>query len=68
MCCINGIGGAICAVMHVTRDVQISVNALTLPAIYAVYGIWGIVAIAISLVGAFAVAFVTFREDTKEKA
>ncbi len=68
MCCINGIGGAICAVMHVTRDVQISVNALTLPAIYAVYGIWGIVAIAISLVGAFAVAFVTFREDTEEKA
>jgi PTS system beta-glucosides-specific IIC component len=63
MCIINGIGGALCAIMHVTRDVQMSVNALTLPAIYAVYGIWGIVAIVISLVGAFAVAFVTFKEE-----
>lgn len=63
MCVINGIGGALCAIMHVTRDVQMSVNALTLPAIYAVYGIWGIVAIAISLVGAFVVAFATFRDD-----
>ena len=67
MCIINGIGGALCAVMHVTRDVQISVNALTLPAIYAVYGPWGIVAILISIVGAFAAAFVTFREDNDEK-
>ncbi len=65
MCVINGIGGALCAIMHVTRDVQISVNALTLPAIYAVYGIWGIVAICISLVGAFAVAFVTYKEEKK---
>lgn len=67
MCIINGIGGALCAVMHVTRDVQISVNALTLPAIYAVYGPWGIVAILISIVGAFAAAFVTFREDNDDK-
>ena len=67
MCIINGIGGALCAVMHVTRDVQISVNALTLPAIYAVYGPWGIVAIVISIVGAFAAAFVTFREDNEDK-
>lgn len=67
MCIINGIGGALCAVMHVTRDVQISVNALTLPAIYAVYGPWGIVAIVISIVGAFAAAFVTFREDNDDK-
>ncbi|OON85692.1 hypothetical protein BXO88_11440 [Oribacterium sp. C9] len=62
MCIINGIGGALCAVMHVTRDVQMSVNALTLPAIYAVYGGWAIVAIAISLAGAFGVSFVTFKE------
>ena len=67
MCVINGIGGALCAIMHVTRDVQISVNALTLPAIYAIYGIWGIVAIVISVVGAFAVAFVTFNEDVPVK-
>ncbi len=67
MCCINGIGGALCAIMHVTRDVQISVNALTLPAIYAVYGIWGIVAIVISLVGAFIVALITFTEDKPVK-
>jgi PTS system beta-glucosides-specific IIC component len=66
MCVINGIGGALCAVMHVTRDVQISVNALTLPAIYAVYGIWGIAAIVISLVGAFAVAFVTYKEKSNK--
>ncbi|MCR4637509.1 MAG: PTS transporter subunit EIIC [Butyrivibrio sp.] len=66
MCLINGIGGALCAVMHVTRDVQISVNALTLPAIYAVYGIWGIVSIIISLVGAFAVAFVTYKEKSNK--
>ncbi|SFG38180.1 PTS transporter subunit EIIC [Oribacterium sp. WCC10] len=68
MCIINGIGGALCAIMHVTRDVQISVNALTLPAIYAVYGPWGIVAIVISIVGAFTAAFVTFREDGDKKS
>ena len=62
MCIINGIGGALCAIMHVTRDVQMSVNALTLPAIYAVYGIWGIVAIVISMVGGFGVAFCTYKE------
>ena len=63
MCFVNGIGGALCAIMHVTRDVQISVNAFTLPAIYAVYGIWGIVAIAISLVGTFLVTFAMVKEE-----
>lgn len=53
MCLVNGIGGAICASFHVTRDVQMSVNLLTTPAIYADYGVWAIVAIAISLIGTF---------------
>ena len=53
VCLVNGIGGAICAAFHVVRDTQISVNLLTMPAIYAVYGPWGIVAIVISFVGSF---------------
>ncbi|MGN0984498.1 MAG: PTS transporter subunit EIIC, partial [Gemmiger sp.] len=53
VCLVNGIGGAICAIFNVTRDVQMSVNLLTLPAVYAVYGIWAIVAVAISFVGSF---------------
>lgn len=68
MCFVNGIGGAICAVMHVTRDVQMSVNLFTLPAIFAVYGVWGIVAIVISVVGAFALGlFVIARENRIRK-
>ena len=35
------------------RATQISVNLLTMPAIYAVYGPWGIVAIVISFIGSF---------------
>ena len=53
VCLVNGIGGAICAAFHVVRDTQISVNLLTMPAIYAVYGPWGIVAIVLSFVGSF---------------
>ncbi len=53
VCLVNGIGGAICATFHVVRDTQISVNLLTMPAIYAVYGPWGIVAIVLSFVGSF---------------
>ena len=53
VCLVNGIGGALCAAFHVVRDTQISVNLLTMPAIYAVYGPWGIVAIVISFVGSF---------------
>lgn len=53
VCLVNGIGGAICAIFNVTRDVQMSVNLLTLPAVYAVYGFWAIVAVAISFVGSF---------------
>ncbi|MFT8837230.1 PTS transporter subunit EIIC [Liquorilactobacillus satsumensis] len=53
MCLVNGIGGAICAAFHVTRNVQMAVNLLTTPAIFAVYGPWGIVAILISFIGTF---------------
>ena len=63
MCLMNGIGGAICGVFHVTRDVQMSVNALTIPAIWAVYGPWAIVAIAISFVGTFLLTFAVGYND-----
>ncbi|MBP5292089.1 MAG: PTS transporter subunit EIIC [Lachnospiraceae bacterium] len=63
MCLVNGIGGAICAIFHVTRDVQVAVNALTLPAIWAVYGPWGIVAIAISFIGTFLLTFIFGYSD-----
>ncbi len=53
VCLVNGVGGAICAAFNVTRNVQMSVNLLTLPAIWAVYGSWGIAAIAVSFVGCF---------------
>ena len=53
VCLVNGIGGAICAIFHVVRATQISVNLLTLPAIWAVYGSWGVVAIVVSFIGSF---------------
>lgn len=64
VCLVNGIGGALCAMFHVTRDVQIAVNALTLPAIYAVYGVWGIVAIAVSFVGCFVLTWMFGFKDS----
>ncbi len=67
VCLANGIGGAICGVMHVTRDVMISVNGLTLPAIAAVYGKWGIVAIVISMVAGFAAGFIMFNDKMMEE-
>ena len=66
VCLTNGIGGAICGIMHVTRDVMITVNGLTLPAIAAVYGPWGIVAIVISMIGGFAAAFILFKDEMME--
>ena len=66
VCLANGIGGAICGVMHVTRDVMISVNGLTLPAIAAVYGKWGIVAIVISMIAGFAAGYVLFKDEMME--
>lgn len=53
VCLVNGIGGAICGIFNVTRNVQMSVNLLTIPAIWAVYGPWGVVAIVVSFVGSF---------------
>lgn len=64
---INGIGGAVAGFFHVTRDTMISVNALTLPAIAAIYGKWGIVAIVISVVGAFAAAYVMYSDKMIEE-
>ncbi len=64
----NGIGGAICGVMHVTRDVMITVNGLTLPAIAAVYGPWGIVAIVVSLVAGFLAGYFVFNDKMMEEA
>ncbi len=66
VCLANGIGGAICGVMHVTRDVMISVNGLTLPAIAAVYGKWGIVAIVISMAAGFAAGYIMFNDKMME--
>ena len=57
VCIANAVGGAICAVFNVTRDVQMSVNLLTLPAIWAVYGPWAIVAIAVVCVLVFALVW-----------
>lgn len=57
VCLFNGVGGAICAIFHVVRTTQVSVNLLTLPAIYAVYGPWALAAIAISFVGSFVAVY-----------
>ena len=67
VCLANGIGGAICGIMHVTRDVMISVNGLTLPAIAAVYGKWGIVAIVISMVAGFVAGYLMFNDKMMEE-
>ena len=66
VCLANGIGGAICGVMHVTRDVMISVNGLTLPAIAAVYGKWGIVSIVISMIVGFLAGYFLFNDKMME--
>lgn len=68
VCLVNGIGGAICAIFNVVRATQISVNLLTLPAIWAVYGPWGIVAIAVSFIGAFVLTWMFgYSDDMLEK-
>lgn len=63
VCLVNGVGGAVCAIFNVTRDVQMSVNLLTIPAIWAVYGPWAIVAIAISFVGSFVLTWLFGYSD-----
>lgn len=63
VCLVNGIGGAICAIFNVTRNVQMSVNLLTIPAIWAVYGPWGVVSIVISFVGSFVLTWLFGYSD-----
>lgn len=53
VCAFNGVGGLIAATFHVVRETQVAVNALTLPVIYSVYGVWGIVALTVAFVGSF---------------
>lgn len=64
VCLANAVGGAICGAFNVTRDVQMSVNLLTLPAIWAVYGPWAIVAIAVVCVLVFALVWLFGYKDT----
>ncbi len=63
VCLVNGIGGAICGIFNVTRNVQMSVNLLTIPAIWAVYGPWGVVAIVVSFVGSFVLTWLFGYSD-----
>lgn len=67
VCLVNGIGGIICAVFHVVREVPVSVNVLTLPVIASVYGVWGIVAIVISFVGSFVLTWLFGFNDSMIK-
>ena len=46
---------------------MISVNGLTLPAIAAVYGKWGIVAIVISMVAGFVAGYLMFNDKMMEE-
>ncbi len=63
VCIANAVGGAICGAFNVTRNVQMSVNLLTLPAIWAVYGPWAIVAIAVVCVLVFALVWLFGYKD-----
>ena len=68
VCLVNGIGGIFLGLFHVVRETQVAVNILTLPAIYAVYGPWAIVAIVISLVGSFTLTYmIGFNDKMLEK-
>lgn len=57
VCLANGIGGAICGIFHVTRTANMTVNVLTLPAVYAMYGPWAIVSVAISIIASFLLVY-----------
>ena len=52
-------------IFNVTRNVQMSVNLLTIPAIWAVYGPWGVVAIVVSFVGTFVLTWLFGYSDKK---
>lgn len=63
VCLINGIGGAICAVAGTTRTAQVSVSLLTIPAIYAMSGIYAIVSIIVSFIGSFLIVYLFGYSD-----
>lgn len=63
VCLINGIGGAICAVAGTTRTAQVSVSLLTIPAIYAMSGIYAIIAIMVSFIGSFLIVYLFGYSD-----
>lgn len=63
VCLINGIGGAICAVAGTTRTAQVSVSILTIPAIYAMSGIYAIIAIMVSFIGSFLIVYLFGYSD-----
>ncbi|WP_119317024.1 PTS transporter subunit EIIC [Companilactobacillus formosensis] len=67
VCLLNGIGGSLCAVFHVTRNVQMPVNVLTTPAIWTVYGQMAIVAIVISFIGAFIISYILYNGKKAKK-
>lgn len=67
VCLANGIGGAICGIFHVTRTAQMTVNLLTLPAVYAMYGKWAIVSVAISAVCSFVFVYLFGCKDLKKE-
>ncbi|GEO48317.1 PTS transporter subunit EIIC [Companilactobacillus kimchii] len=67
VCLLNGIGGALCAVFHVTRNVQMPVNILTTPAIWSVYGQMAVLAIAISFVGSFVFTYIEYKDHQTNK-
>lgn len=67
VCLANGIGGAICGIFHVTRTAQMTVNVLTLPAVYAMYGPWAIVSVAISTVASFLLVFLFGCKNLKKE-
>lgn len=68
VCIANAVGGAICGAFSVTRDVQMSVNLLTLPAIWAVYGPWAIVAIAVVCVLVFVLTWTLGYHDRMQES
>jgi PTS system beta-glucosides-specific IIC component len=66
MCLFNGIGGIIGGIAHMTRDSMISVNALTIPAVAAVYGPISLVCIGISMVGTFLATYLFLYRDMRK--
>lgn len=68
VCIANAVGGAICGAFNVTRNVQMSVNLLTLPAIWAVYGPWAIVAVVVVCVLVFVLTWLFGYNDHMQES